>query len=124
MSEDLKISSNSGSYFVRFNEYALNILNENVPKNAHFIIDHRVADLYKNKMPAVLDFPSVLLVEPTEKQKSLDKFPNYVQHMVESRIRRDHVLIGIGGGIIQDITCFLAATLLSCLLYTSPSPRD
>src|SRR5581483_3202456 len=28
------------------------------------------------------------------------------------KIRRNHVLVAIGGGIIQDITCFLAATML------------
>ncbi|MCH8037725.1 MAG: ankyrin repeat domain-containing protein, partial [Proteobacteria bacterium] len=44
--------------------------------------------------------------------KSLDRFPGYVEHLVARGIRRDHTLIAIGGGVIQDITCFLAATLL------------
>jgi len=38
--------------------------------------------------------------------------PNYVAHLVNRQIRRNDILIAIGGGIIQDITCFLAATLL------------
>ncbi|MCB2100610.1 MAG: hypothetical protein KDE22_07055, partial [Rhodobacterales bacterium] len=51
-------------------------------------------------------------VQATEPNKALDRFPAYVAHLVAHGVRRDHVLLAIGGGIIQDITCFLAATLL------------
>jgi 3-dehydroquinate synthase len=53
-----------------------------------------------------------LAIEAIEPNKSLDKFPAYVDHLVSQKIRRGHTLIAIGGGIIQDITCFLAATML------------
>ena len=32
--------------------------------------------------------------------------------VVQNKVRRDHTLVAIGGGIIQDITCFAASTLL------------
>ena len=32
--------------------------------------------------------------------------------MVDKKIRRGQFLIAIGGGIIQDITCFLASTVM------------
>ena len=112
MSDGITIQSHKGPYAVSFDEGALSRLNGNVPDNAHFIIDAKVADLYRDDLAVVRASSSVLLIEATEDNKSLDKFPAYVDHLVGNKIRRDHVLIAIGGGIIQDITCFLSATLL------------
>ncbi len=60
----------------------------------------------------MLNSPSVLMLDALEKNKSSEQFPAYVEHLLARGIRRDHQIIAIGGGIIQDITCFLAATIL------------
>lgn len=112
MSETLTVQSHKGPYTVHFDEDALAHLNAAVSADAHFIVDARVAELYRDKMAAVLASPSVLLIAADENNKSLEKFPAYVQHLVDRKIRRDHTLIAVGGGVIQDITCFLAATML------------
>jgi 3-dehydroquinate synthase len=108
----LKIKSHKGIYQVIFDENALKKLNASVPENAHFIIDQNIANLYASEMGAILSSRSVLRLEAIEKNKSLNRFSSYVQHLVYHKIQRDHLLIAIGGGIIQDVTCFLAATLL------------
>lgn len=112
MFEPLVIQSHRGPYTAVFDEEAFSNLNANVPSQAHFIIDDRVAQLYAAELSQVLKSPSVLRIEATEANKSLDKFPAYVNHLVSCSVRRGHVLVAIGGGIMQDITCFLAATLL------------
>ena len=112
MSETLTIQSHKGPYTVHFEDDALAGLDRAVPENAHFIIDDRVAELYGAQMAAVLGSRSVLRLEACEEAKSLDRFPAYVEHLVARQVRRGDILIAIGGGIIQDITCFLAATLL------------
>ena len=112
MFEKLIIKSHKGPYTVYFDDNALERLNNNVPNETHFIIDSRIADLYQEKMVAILGAKSALLIDATEVNKSLDQFPSYVEHLVEHQARRDHQLIAIGGGIIQDITCFLATTFL------------
>lgn len=108
----MTIESHTGPYSVFFDIEALGKLNADVPANAHFLIDRHVAELYSNVIGNVLSAPSVLLIEAKESSKSLDRMPDYVAHLVAKGVRRDHVLIAVGGGIIQDITCFLAATLL------------
>ena len=110
--EPMVIQSHVGPYTVHFDEDGLDRLNASCPGDAHFIIDRRVAELYRDHIDRILASPSVLLIDATEAAKSLDRFPAYVQHLVGCKLRRDHSLIAIGGGIIQDITCFLAATLL------------
>ncbi len=112
MSEDLVVQSHRGPYRVCFlGEVAEAVARAAVPR-AHYVIDRRVAALYAEPLTPVLNAPSVLLVDALEENKSLDRFPVYVQHLVGRGIRRDHTLVAIGGGIVQDITCFLAATLL------------
>ncbi len=111
MSENLVIQSHKGPYSVVFDNESLANLNSAVPDSAHFIIDEKVARLYADELNNVLASPSVLLVEALETNKSLDKFTGYVEDLVANGIRRGHILVAIGGGIIQDITCFLAATL-------------
>jgi 3-dehydroquinate synthase len=115
VSDTLTIQSHKGPYTVTFDDDALERL---TPGGAHFIIDARVAELYRDRMAAVLASPSVLIIEATEANKSLECMPAYVGHLVERGLRREQTLVAIGGGIIQDITCFLAATMLRGVAWT------
>lgn len=112
MSERFSIASHKGEYTVTFAPDALDHLNAAVPGDAHFVLDRRVAELYAASLDRVLSSGRALMVDATESNKSLDRFPAYVETLVGQKIRRDHYLIAVGGGITQDITCFLAATLM------------
>lgn len=113
----LAIRSHKGLYEVLFDPRGIEALDAAPPANAHLLIDARVAELYAPRLKNVLALPSVLRIEATEEAKSLERFPSYVAHLVAQGIRRDHVLLAIGGGIVQDIACFLAATLLRGLAW-------
>ncbi len=111
--ELMTIESHKGQYGVVFCKDSIEYLICNLPnKNYHIIIDKRVSELYKSELKLILNHSSILKIEALEGNKSLEKMPNYVTHLVNKKVRKDDVLIAIGGGIIQDITCFLAATLL------------
>ncbi|MFL5887412.1 MAG: AroB-related putative sugar phosphate phospholyase (cyclizing), partial [Thermoleophilaceae bacterium] len=109
----LVIESHAGPYEVTFDDGALRALGEQVSDGkTHVVIDDRVASLYEEELAPVLGSPSVLRIEASEPAKSLDRFPAYIEHLVARGVRRGHVLVAVGGGVIQDIVCFLAATLL------------
>lgn len=112
MSESLTIQSHTGPYTAFFDEGGFASLAERDPAATHYLVDGRVADLHADELAVVLESPSVLRIDATERAKSLEEFPDYVRHLVGHGVRRGHVLVAIGGGILQDITCFLAATLL------------
>ena len=113
MSKSMIIESYKGKYEVVFCKDGANHLVKNLPdKKFHIIMDRRVSELYKEQLKLVLNCESILLIDAMETNKSLERMPEYVTHLVGKQIRRDDVLIAVGGGIIQDITCFLAATLL------------
>lgn len=106
------VQSHQGPYRVRFEREGLKSLRESDPGSTFVVVDRRVADLYEDQLGDVLARPSTLRVEAVEANKALESFPDYVDHFVAQGIRRGHVLVAVGGGILQDIVCFLAATLL------------
>lgn len=114
---DLTIMSHRGPYPVRFGP-AFDGIADGLAAGQHLVIDSRVADLYAGALAAPLASPSTLRIEATEANKSLERMADYVLHLLEHGIRRDHTLVAVGGGIIQDIVCFMAATLLRGLPWT------
>ena len=109
MSDGLTIQSHKGPYGVTFGPATDLTL---PPETTHVLVDSRVAKLHGERLKSLLSGPSVLEIEALESNKALEVMPAYVGHLVAHNVRRDHVLLAIGGGIIQDITCFLSATLL------------
>lgn len=114
---DLTILSHRGPYTVRFGPAFAGIECGLRPAQ-HLIVDARVAELYADRLAAALASPSVLRIEATEQNKSLERMADYALHLLDHGIRRGHTLVAVGGGIIQDIVCFLAATLLRGLPWT------
>lgn len=112
MSELMEIQSHKGIYTVEFDDTCIERFGEWDFGTTHFIVDSKVAQLYPEELQPVLKAYSVLLLDALETNKSLEKLPDYVEFLVDKRIRRNHTLVTIGGGIMQDITSFLASTLL------------
>jgi 3-dehydroquinate synthase len=108
----MEIHSHKGAYIVEFDEACIERFTEYDFEKTHFIIDRKVAQLYRDQLKSVLSAHSVLLLDALETNKSLEKLPDYVDFLVNNKIRRHHTIVAVGGGIIQDITSFLAATLL------------
>lgn len=109
---DLTVASHRGEYRVRFeaDPYAAVIAADH--ESRHFIVDAHVAELYAAPLASVLAAPSVLRVEASESAKSIERIAHYVEHLVGRGVKRSHRLVAIGGGVIQDIVCFIASTLL------------
>jgi len=106
----LSIASHRGPYTVRFDDEPLQPLAA-VTAPRHYLIDSRVADLYREPFERLAGGSSVLRIAANEHAKTLSSLTPYIEHLVAHGIRRDHLLVAIGGGVIQDITCFLASTM-------------
>lgn len=112
MSERLVIQSHKGPYTVVFDDTLLADPVRLLEAEPHFLIDANVARLYDADLRAILDRPNTIIIEATEENKSIEKTIPVFERLVLNRVRRGHTLFAIGGGIIQDITCFIASTLL------------
>lgn len=112
MSEQLNIQSHKGIYAVNFDNELFEHLAKLLEGEPHFLIDANVARLYAEKLKPILDHKNTVVIETTEENKSIERIIPVFERLVANNVRRDHILIAIGGGIIQDITCFIASTLL------------
>ena len=113
MSDLMEVQSHKGFYRVEFYDAScserFSVWNSNT---THFIVDQKLSKLYPEILHSVLKVPSVLLLDTLETNKSVEKLPDYIEFLVDKKNRRNRVLVAIGGGIMQDISSFLAATLL------------
>lgn len=79
------------------------------------VTDTNVASLYLEplkKSLADFDLPHTeIIVEPGEQSKSLQCFSNVCVQILEQRLERQDVVIALGGGVIGDLSGFVAATI-------------
>jgi 3-dehydroquinate synthase len=108
----MTIQSQSGPYTVAFEDTLLDDAGALLAGEPHFLIDANVARIYADRLRPLLDHSRTILIEATEDNKSLERLIPVFERLVANRMRRDHTLVAIGGGVIQDITCFVATTLL------------
>jgi len=112
VSDGLRIKSHKGPYSVFFDDQLLANSAQLVNGQSHILVDANVARLYADRLQPVLDHPHALVIDATEENKSIERVIPVIERLVVNKVRRDHTLIAIGGGIIQDITCFIASTLM------------
>lgn len=77
------------------------------------VSDRTVFGLYREALDDALSGYSVetVIVEPGERSKSLSTYEDVSCRLIEKGIRRDHLIIAFGGGVIGDLAGFVAATL-------------
>ena len=116
--KSFNIKSYQGEYGVEFIPNGIERLNKEVPKNAIFIIDKTVRELYESRIERILKTEKVIIIDAQEENKSIENLPIFINQLVSLKVRRDSLLIAIGGGIIQDIVCFLSSIMLRGLSWT------
>ncbi len=115
---DFLVDSHEGPYPVTFSSDALRALSKSPLDRRAFLIDASVATLYAVHLESVLQDGRCVLIEASESAKSLESLPSHVQALVAHGLRRGDHVVAIGGGVIQDIACFIAATLFRGLSWS------
>lgn len=106
----MKICSHTKEYEVKiYKEFTFwnDLLNM---KNCLWVIDETVYHLYRNQL-FQKEPPNILLLSAVEENKVIDMALTVCEKMSESGLKRNAVLISVGGGITQDITGFAANIL-------------
>lgn len=92
-------------------EEDLSFLNRlEIDEKTQFVIDRKVYELYTNYF-AKIDEKQLMLIDATEENKVIDTVLSICEQMTNIPAKRNAVLISVGGGIIQDITGFVANIL-------------
>ena len=87
-------------------------------RRALFLVDARVHELYGKSLFRDLPQDSLFTIEATEEAKSYDRLPPAFLWLLEAGFqRRDHLVV-VGGGVLQDIGCFIASVLFRGVEWT------
>ena len=107
---DFKVKSIIHDYEVKFIEGIPATLATVVKDGDVIIIDKKVDSIF----PAIrqcLKNNIIISIDAMETNKSYEGLKPVISKLIESGFRKNHRLIGIGGGITQDITAFTASTM-------------
>ena len=111
-------------------KYQIHIAGKNLPKsvlNKHIgkknkvliISDEGVPKKHIDSIKSIINNKNkhVLILEQGEKSKSFSSFQEIMNKLFELNFDRSDCLIGLGGGVVGDITGFCAATFLRGIDY-------
>lgn len=76
-----------------------------------WLVDRKVFDLYKSSFVPKVPTERIYFIEATEGQKSFEALTPIFVWLLEKGLRRDGRLVVVGGGVLQDIGCFIASVL-------------
>jgi len=104
----LEIHGSTGDSNIRIGEKLQNLGKYIPAENVVIITDVNVKRFYQNNFPP----HPIITIQTGEKIKNLDTVRSIYGKLVELGVDRSTVIIGIGGGIVCDITGFVASTFL------------
>ena len=117
MHKNFEVKSHSGKYKVLFDSNLIN--SDKIEKlGTHYIIDKNVFNLLSKQTISNLEKKEIVFIDATEETKSYKGIEPIITKLVNCNLKRDSVLVAIGGGITQDITCFIATTFMRGIKWT------
>ncbi len=98
-------------------DYIYKVYNQ---ENIFIITDKNVGAIYKERLTKNLETKfkvHVIEIEPGEDSKCIDTYQDVVEHLLNLKIRRNELLVALGGGVVGDLTGFIAGTLYRGIPY-------
>lgn len=112
----IKASAKNYSLFIHENFTFMNqLLSE---ENTMFVVDTKIYELYFEELFSKVNKSQFFLVEAAETKKSIETVLEICEVMTRIPAKRNAHLISLGGGIIQDITGFVANVLYRGIRWT------
>lgn len=111
----MKIKSRIKDYHLEFVDNVLNKKKELFSKLKYrrlfYFIDSNVFGLYQQKLKEFVGDDSFLIIPAIEQNKFYLKIADYYRKLIEWGFTRNDILVTFGGGILQDLSGFIASTL-------------
>jgi 3-dehydroquinate synthase len=105
----LTIQSSRRSYAVEEYDSSAEALASVATEGTLVLIDPFIFEHYRDQIQKTN--LKCLTLPATEEQKSFEKLAPVFVWLLENGLRRDGLLLVIGGGVLQDIGCFIASVL-------------
>ncbi len=79
--------------------------------NRYVVIDRIIYEKYREAIGGLLQEGNHFIMDVREENKTLQTATEIIDRMMALKSRRNTKLIAIGGGIVQDVSCFVATIL-------------
>ena len=76
-----------------------------------YLVDREIERIYQKEIDPAVPEASRVVIEATEEQKSYERLAPIFLELLSKGLKRDGTLIVVGGGVAQDIGCFIATVL-------------
>ncbi len=106
------------SFFENFFNYTKS---RKITERFYFVIDKNVFKFYKNELLELFqNFPnsSKFILKSKESNKSIDSAQEILQDLIKNSYGRDTFLVAIGGGIVGDLSGFIASIYARGIKFT------
>jgi 3-dehydroquinate synthase len=107
--ERIEIKSHKKNYSFSFEKLSEDLIKQ-VSQNSFLFIDSNVDinyPIFRNNF----EEEKIFVIEATENNKTLQKCQNLLKKVVDKKIKKNHKIVAVGGGIVQDITGFVCSIL-------------
>ena len=105
---NFEVESYPKNYTVQFVDFEELIVEINsLKKNKFLVIDENIYRINKSKFDEI-EMCELILFEADESLKSFRGVEKLCEWLLEKGAKKDSILIGIGGGVIQDICTFVS----------------
>lgn len=111
MSKNFQVHSIFRDYQVRFEEDFTSRLMTHLRDGDVIMLDENVHRLHAHHLDRFLGGSKYLIIGATEEQKSYNRIEQVLEFLIEEGFKKNHRLMAIGGGIVQDVTGFVASIL-------------
>lgn len=109
MSDPIHIRSRFFDYRVEFGRVEVELASL-LADGDLLIVDSAVARLHSERL-AALEGHQIIDVSASEHAKSFESIDGVLESVVGAGFRKGNRLVAVGGGVVQDITAFIATTL-------------
>ncbi|PJZ70306.1 hypothetical protein CH373_12160 [Leptospira perolatii] len=112
MSEEISVSSSKGIYHVQFGNSPTQFLHTKLENRAIVVVDRKILELYPNILSHSLFEKRLVLIEAIEENKTFKAAGDLLEHLLFLGLKRNDLLVALGGGIIQDLVSFTASVYM------------
>lgn len=118
MSNTLKIKSKFRDYEVSFVDDFASTLKGYREAGPFLIIDKNVYEKREELIRSIFNTDHVYIIEAIEQNKTMEYCHELLKALIQKNIRKNNILVAIGGGITQDITAFVSSILFRGIEWT------
>jgi len=80
-------------------------------RGQYYLVDREIERIYQKEVDAAVPENRRIVIEATEEQKSYERLTPIFLELLSKGLKRDGTLVVVGGGVLQDIGCFIATVL-------------